>query len=536
MRRRIAITVTLTLVAAALAVSQAAPARLRISGKAVNAITGQPLANAEVSIARPEEPNIPVQRLLTAEDGAFTFNSFEPGKYLLVGQAPGFRKQGYEQHGIYVSAVAVGRGIVSDNIVFRLRPDAAIEGTVIDQESEAVANASVTLFRTDASAGIRQTFQVAQEATDDRGYYRFSHLESGWYYIVVSAQPWFGGFAQQRQASGSLSQSERNLLDSVYPTTFYPGVSDAASASQIALNEGHVFTADFTLDAVPAIRVRIHHMNIDPQQPRGATLEQKIFGARITLPSQGQVNVDDSVEITGVPPGHYVLDMRSYGSAPWSSSQMISVVSDMDIEAEAASAAASITGTMLSGGAPVAEPWPLVRLWNKRTNEILDAQPVGNGDFQFDTHLLESGTYSVFAVRRQYSVIETLSATGAKVVGQSFQIGGASQIHLKIELSRTLSHINGTAFRQGTPVSGAMIILVPENAESNVALFRRDQSDSDGTFTLPEVVPGRYKILALEDAWDLEWADLALIKNRLDHARTLEVRPNTTSDLAVEVK
>ena len=35
----------------------------------------------------------------------------------------------------------------------------------------------------------------------------------------------------------------------------------------------------------------------------------------------------------------------------------------------------------------------------------------------------------------------------------------------------------------GKPLAGAMILLVPEDAEMNLPKFRRDQSDSDGTFT-----------------------------------------------------
>jgi hypothetical protein len=61
-------------------------------------------------------------------------------------------------------------------------------------------------------------------------------------------------------------------LDLVFPTTFYPGVVDSASALQIALNEGEGFTADFTLTEIPALRVRINHLNHDPAQPWGASL------------------------------------------------------------------------------------------------------------------------------------------------------------------------------------------------------------------------------------------------------------------------
>jgi len=36
--------------------------------------------------------------------------------------------------------------------------------------------------------------------------------------------------------------------------------------------------------------------------------------------------------------------------------------------------------------------------------------------------------------------------------------------------------------------------------------FRRDQSDLDGSFALPNVVPGAYTAVAIEDTWDLDWS------------------------------
>jgi hypothetical protein len=68
-----------------------------------------------------------------------------------------------------------------------------------------------------------------------------------------------------------------------------------------------------------------------------------------------------------------------------------------------------------------------------------------------------------------------------------------------------------------------MMVCVPENPENNLPLFRRDQSDSDGTFTLPDVLPGRYRILAIENGWDLEWGNAAILKPRLEHADSVNV-------------
>jgi hypothetical protein len=65
--------------------------------------------------------------------------------------------------------------------------------------------------------------------------------------------------------------------------------------------------------------------------------------------------------------------------------------------------------------------------------------------------------------------------------------------------------VSGTALPDGAGVGGAMIVLVPADPGNDAILFRRDQSDSDGTFTLANVVPGRYTLVAIENGWDMEW-------------------------------
>lgn len=535
MLRRIILLVFLVLAAVAQPSAQM-KANFQISGKTVNAVTGQPLERTEVSIARAEQLDTTLQKVLTGNDGGFSFTGLPAGKYLLVGQTNGFRKQGYEEHGAYASAVAVGQGLISDNLVFRLRPDAWIAGTITDEENEPVPNATILLFRMDASAGFKQNFRVAQVSSDDRGRYRFAHLESGWYFVVVSAQPWFGSLAWgQRETGADLSPDEKALFDVVYPTTFYPGVTDSASASPIAVNEGEGFTADLTLAAVPALRVRVRHIYSDPEQTKRASLQQRVFSIPIMPPSQGETMVDDSAEIRGIPPGKYVLDVQSYGPAPSTRSTVIDLTGDMEIDANSAEPA-TIRGVIQMDGGLSLLPQAFVRLWNGHTGEMLDTQIAMNGEFSYDSGFVAPGTYSVFVMNGENSIIGRLSATGAKVVGQSIQISGSTPISLSIGLSRTLSRVNGTARRNGQPFPGAMIVLVPENSENNLPLFRRDQSDSDGTFTLRDVLPGRYTIVAIENGWDLEWANPAALKSRLDHAKNVDIQPNMTYQTVVNVE
>lgn len=510
--------------------------KFRVAGKVVSAVTGRPVAGAELLFGRADDFEATQQKLLTADDGAFAFTVAEPGKYTLNGQAYGFRSQGFEQHGVYVSAIVVGKNLNTENIVFRLRPDARLMGVVEDEDHEAIGSATVYLFHTDVSLGLKLTSLVQQVTTDDRGRYRFAHLEPGDYYVVVSASPWFSGLLQQTDAAQSAALSQKPEFDVTYSTTFYPGVTDVASASQISLNDGADFTADFTLSPVPALRVVVDDANPDGEQPPNVALHQKIFNATITQPWLRHVVSNDSVEIRGVPPGAYVLDIPSLGNKTSNRSMRLALSEDAEFDAESASAVAPIRGVVRTQAGVLPKGQVNVFLWNSRAGELLDSSMNDKGEVNFDNDFLVPGTYSVYAMSGPNSIVSSLKATGARVAGQTVEITGGKAVQLEIEMASTLSKITGTVQRDGKPVLGAMILLVPEEAEINLPKFRRDQSDSDGTFTLVDVLPGHYRILAIENGWNQEWANASLLTQWLEHAQKIDVQGNQSYHTVLELE
>src|ERR1700727_394766 len=98
----------------------------------------------------------------------------------------------------------------------------------------------------------------------------------------------------------------------------------------------------------------------------------------------------------------------------------------------------------------------------------------------------------------------------------------------------------GTVTRAGKGFAGAMVVLVPNNPEVDHDLFRRDQSDLDGSFLLRGVVPGSYTLLAIENGWDLDWSQPLVIAAYLKHGRRIPVssqggRPMNVAE-SIEVK
>jgi len=70
-----------------------------------------------------------------------------------------------------------------------------------------------------------------------------------------------------------------------------------------------------------------------------------------------------------------------------------------------------------------------------------------------------------------------------------------------------------------------MVALVPKDAQSHLEMFRRDQSDFDGSFLLPSVIPGSYTVIAVEDAWGFAWLQPDVLARYLRKGQNLTIGP-----------
>ena len=68
-----------------------------------------------------------------------------------------------------------------------------------------------------------------------------------------------------------------------------------------------------------------------------------------------------------------------------------------------------------------------------------------------------------------------------------------------------------------------MVVLVPKHPEANIELFRRDQSDLDGSFVLQGVIPGTYIVIAIADGWDLDWSRSGVLAKYAGKGQTVVV-------------
>jgi hypothetical protein len=80
-----------------------------------------------------------------------------------------------------------------------------------------------------------------------------------------------------------------------------------------------------------------------------------------------------------------------------------------------------------------------------------------------------------------------------------------------------------------------MVLLVPQNA-NEIAYIPRDQSDSDGTFTLNFAAPGRYALIAIDNGREFAYRDASVIKPYLEQAQIIDVPLQRDASVKVTVQ
>ena len=519
---------------------------LRISGTVVNAVTGHPLKDIEVAVGPVLAPG--GQKTKTDNLGHFAFEKLSKGKYWLMAQGRGFPRQSYDEHEDFSSAVAVGNeDIPSEGIVFRLRPGATISGMITDNFNEPVRNASVTLFRAGIFNGRQITATVRQATSDDRGYYHFSHLPAGNYLIAVSAQPWYARnephvqmvSTTTRNADGSFSTSTRQVeqppgsnndpLDVAYPLTFYPSTTDAGSAAQLTVKPGDQLAADVTLSAVPAAHIRLPQAG--QTQSISYSLTEQVFGNSLQLPVQ-TFGMNGEMEIAGIAPGRFTLDAQTNGPNPVRASQEINVLENGGILEQKVSPSVQVSGLVTMEGNPA---FQRVYLQLRSADAAYGSEISEKGEFHI-AEPMHPGSYEVFLAGISGGAVVSVARDNLPpVAGNKIEISGPAAVHLQIRLAKGLGRIEGVAVKDGKPFPGAMVVLVPDDLEHHLSFARRDQSDGDGTFLLDRAVPGKYKVVAIQNGWDLEWSNPAVLKPYLKTADSLEVLAGRKYKISVPV-
>ena len=511
------------------------PDTYRVAGIVVSSQTSHPVAGARVTISNARNPQQSMS-MLTSENGAFEFTGIPAGKYPLQGVAKGFIAAAYDQHEQFSTAIVTGAGVDTEHLVFRLAPAASISGRVLDEAGEPVRHATVTLYRDVHGSGVSRIVRTRTAETDDQGSYELAPLIPGTFFLSVWANPWYAVHPTTFRKDGSGSQPSLvdRSLDVAYPTTYYADTTDYGEATPVPIRGGDHPQIDFHLQPIPTLHLLYHAPDPSKNGFQMPDIQGRSFDGIDALQSTTWQGVSEGVFELTVPPGSYVVRSPA-GSTGMRTSEVTFDKDGQELDTSAGEPLGSVkatvvppTNTQLPIGASPGEaatdglPQLFVTLRDSRGRNVA-GQPLGeNNEVTFDN--LVPGKYEIQVGSNQgaYSIARISSASG-DISGHTLTVAPGAQLELTLSLASATATVEGVAKRAGQPAPGAMIVLVPKNPEGNRALFRRDQSDLDGSFSLPGVIPGEYRVIAIENGWDLDWAQSGVITPYARNGQSLTV-------------
>ncbi len=532
-----------------------------VSGRVVDAVTGSPLGRATVAIestadgaaASPgSDPTAEARTgarqsrgsaladVTTGANGGFQFSGVPAGRYQLQASRRGYLAANLDQHGGYFAAVVVGAGKPTSELQFPLLPLGHITGTVLDSSGDPVTGAQVRLFTkaSDGTGAIRST-RSAQTGQSSR--YSFDNLAPGTYYVLVTGRPWF--------ASSPAPGDESGPLDVAYAPTFFDGGTTSAEAQPIALAAGGAAIANVTLHAVPAVHVQL---SVEQGGASRDSLAVPAFGGAVPLYAMGGVFQQGGAEgylsmTLTVAPGAYVLQQGA-------SRTPLAVSGDTQLASGSENPGVKVAGrlAMADGSALPAGASLLLTPASEAAGGFADDLPGRPGGMRrrpgqfsngrmpitFNLPLKPDGTFTSDALlpgdyRFVLDGVRGLEVTGAAASGATISDDlllhvASDPVMVAATVSAAAASLSGVAVDgRGIPEAGAMILLVPANGSA--VLFRQDESDSDGTWTVRGVVKGQYHALAIRDGWDLKWKDRAVIARYL--AGAVDATVSASGDL-----
>jgi hypothetical protein len=481
-----------------------------------------------------------VQSVFSGDDGRFSLSGLPPAKYQLTASKRGFRTAYFDQHDDYNSAVVTGPDQDTSNLTFRLTPDAVLHGVVTDEAGDPVEGAQVMLFRKPAKPkSTERITQAGSAKTDDTGAYEFSSLAPGQYLLAVKAKPWYALPHASGLAQPSPTESAASALDVAYPITFFSDTTDEASAAPVSLAAGAREEANFNLHPVPALHLTIplqsearegrdrSGASSIPQIPR-TVLHQSVFGTEISVDEVGFINVPQGVKqadaagINGVAPGHYQVEL---GNPP----RFMDLEANSNQQIDPALATPSIPVAAIlrsSAGLPPAEIHALTLESLDAAHSFIPMQAPPHPGESF-TAAVPPGNWKVWAVSESNSwMVLSISTDGSSQPGNRFTVRD-HPLSLTLTATQTATRIEGFARKDGKGISGAMVVLFSINPHADSGLIRRDQSDSDGSFALLDIAPGSYLLVAIQDAWDLDWADPKVMARYLSEGIPVTIKSDS---------
>lgn len=504
----------LVLLASAAFAQQAPPRTGSVEGRVINQITGEGLRKASVRIYGSGGGNrgggpVAASETTSEADGSFHLENVLPGTYRVVAERPGF---------VYArdprrpdSQITVTPGASAKISDIKMTPHAVVAGRITDEDGDPVQGATIQLSRYQFVAGKRQLLPAHSGATNDLGEYRIHSVIPGRY--VLSASKGGAGFSPYLPPPAMPRAVTRPTIDQPeksYVATYYPGGFDATTAAPLDLAAGQEFRgADIRISKTAVYRIRgtVSGLVNDSNHrgwPSAVAYLYPASLARFAGADRRPAPVDSrtgAFEIRGVRPGSYYVMVQQQGGAHSRTAFTSVEVGEGDIESLPMQVreAADIKGRVaVEAGTPNFEQTQ-IQLTPVMGFAVASptVKPGKDGAF---------GLSNVAPLRYRVAVpglpdgfyMKSVQWAGRDVADSEVDFSAGAAGELVVKLASGAGQVEGVVRdEKGDPAPNVKVTIAPEGTLASWwELYREVTSGNDGSFRLPNLRPGAYRIYA----------------------------------------
>lgn len=492
-----------------------------VRGRVIDGHTAAPLRRVQVRISSNELQESRV--VITDAQGRYEVTDLPAGRYNVSASKGGYVLLVFGQKRPFEPGrpIELHAGEVLEKIDFGLPRGAAVDGRIVDEVGEPVADVVVMAMRSQYAAGRRRLVYVGRPAmTNDRGEYRLYGLPPGQYYISATVRA---------------SASGESTGGSGYAATYYPGTPNLAEATPVRLA--------LAQDAKD-IEVALAIVHTGTMSGTAFDSDGRPFGGGIVSASQtvaglsfvatsAPIKADGSFSLSGVTPGDYVVQAAS------SNGVLADATSGDTASTRISFAGGDESDIRLVARKPISVSGRIVPDQPARwlpSSFQLRAVPASaddamsqNGvtwrvrdDWSFDVKLPRWVALLRMAAGPRGVVLKSVMLDGVEAADAGVDLTTATEVRgVEVFLTDRSSELSGgVTTRDGAAVSDFVVIAFSQDRERwkfQSRYFGGTRSDASGQFRIRGLPAGDYFVAAL-DTLDVGQATDPEVLDRLAEA------------------
>ncbi len=432
--------------------------------------------------------------------------------------------------------LALAEGQVLKDLTITMTPQGIVSGKITDRNNDPIQGARVVAMTSGYSRGVRTLVLGSNNATtNDQGEFRIANLAPGRYYLAA-----LDTRTTDLAANTGPAPAEGNVM------TYYPGVTDSASAAPVMVTPGAELRGiDIRIRSARMFTVRGKAVNGSTGAPAAGVLlragpnQQDVAQAVMSTLTVGltQTAQDGAFELRNITSGSWNITAVSValpnaGATPRLSGSVTVDVGERDLASVVLQlgSAASVTGAVRVEGGDIKTVFPKAAQ-TPSTAQVINADLAGlaelasrplvalhevlsggissqpsriNDDGTFRIEGINPGKYalSVTALPQGYYV-KSVRFGGTDVTHAALDFNSGTGGSLDILVSAKSSEVDGSLHNEkNEPMGGVLVALWTKDPElgSPENGVRTASTDQNGSFQFKGLGPGEYYVAAWEDA------------------------------------